>query len=164
MTNPNTTTSEVSQGRRALRCALHGAAVALLAALGFAATSARAGGDFEDAFERELGRLAALQVAAIGHHVFAGIHHANYQERPKPAPSHGHYRHHRRPMHQPRWVHSRRHAHRGSTCHLRAPHVHYGDQIVDLRPRAHDRGHGHDRYAHGEPARRQATWRVASHR
>ncbi len=164
MTNPNTTTSEVSQGRRALRCALHGAAVALVAALGFAATSARAGGDFEDAFEHELGHLAAREVAAIGHLVFAGIHSAHYQQHPRPEPTHRRYRHHWRPMPQPRWFHGHRHIHRGSTCHLRAPHYHAGDRIVDLRHRAHDRGHRYGRRAQGESARHGAAWRVAYHR
>ncbi len=164
MTNPNTTTSEVSQGRRALRCALHGAAVALVAALGFAATSARAGGAFEHAFEHELGHLAARQVAAIGHLVFAGIHYAHYQQHPKPQPTHGHYRHHWRPMPQPRWVHSHHRVHRRSTCHLRAPHYHAGDRIVDPWHRATDRGHQPGRRAHGESARRDAPWQVAYHR
>ncbi len=164
MTNPNTMTSEVSQGRRALRCALHGAAVALVAALGFAATSARAGGDFEHAFEHELGHLAAREVAAIGHLVFAGIHDAHYQQHPKVEPMQRHYRHQWRPMPQPRWVHSHRRVHRGSTRHLRAPHYHAGHRIVDLRHRAHDRGHQYGRRAHGESARRHAPWQVAYHR
>jgi len=86
--------------------ARHGFGFALALAVGsialFAAGSARAGGEFGDAFEHELGRIAAHHAVHVGGHILFGDYHGYY------APVHyapyGHgpryvvrkpYRHHR---------------------------------------------------------------------
>ncbi len=159
---PQATRSEVPKGRRVLERALAGAAVALVAALALGATGARAG-DFEDAFEHELGRLAAQNVVAFGHFIFAGPHYAHQEKRSEPYRLHGYYRGRRHPRPHPHWY-AHRHDHHGRPCNVVGRHYHHGLRVVREQHR-HARGHHQDDYhARGRRERRHAAWQVAYHR
>ncbi len=144
--SPQAARSGIPKGRRATGRALAGAALVGVAALVVAATSARAGGDFEHAFEHELGHLAAREVAAIGHSIFAGVHYAHSYERQRAYPTRAY------PWYRwtPKYRHPEVHLHR--THHDTRPRSIHGRHRDHHEPVAHDRPHrrGHDRHAgHG---------------
>ena len=79
--------------REAARRPLVALAVLACAAL-FAAAPARAGGEFRDGFEDQLGRLAAFEVFHLGHVLLQGypgpVYAVHYAPRPAPHHHHGH--------------------------------------------------------------------------
>ncbi len=129
---------------------------AVFAVAAFAASNAHAGSDFEDAFEAELGRIAAHHVAAVGQLVFFGgpagfgghppvvervveverVHVTKHRPR--------HHAHGPRCGH--RWKHHRHHHHRHWRKHAR--HMHRKHHRWERRNyhehRHHRRHHRHD--------------------
>lgn len=128
-------------------------ATCALFALG--AGNAQAGGEFEDAFESELGRLAAQHVAAVGQLVFFGadpwpverVHVVERVERHVHGPRCGHgrtWRKQHRQAHRHHVKHHRHHKHWRK--HARA-HKHWKRHPKHERhDRRHDRKHRRDRY------------------
>ena len=165
-TRIETANPPVQGHRRIRRCA--GGLAATLAAFGLAAGPAAAGHEFEDAFEDELGRIAARHFAQLGELVFWGgrvpvvervhvekVHVVKHRARrhfhgPRcghPQRYRGHHRHHHghKPWHHARPWHRKHHPH---------PH-HGGDRERDRTRHHHEhRDHGGDAYGHHRDGRR----------
>ncbi|MDP6981272.1 MAG: hypothetical protein QF570_22150 [Myxococcota bacterium] len=144
-----------------------------LVAVALTAGTAQAGGEFEDAFEAELGRITAQHFATLGQLVFFGGHpppvarvervHVIERHVAKPhrhGPRCGHHvRRHYRHVHRPWRPHARPHwrAHHGPRGHWKHhPHHRGHGHGHDHRYRGHGRRHGRhgDAYTHDDGGRR----------
>jgi hypothetical protein len=120
----------------------------------FMAAPAQAGGEFQDGFEDQLGRLAALEVFHIGHILLTGHASPYYEVRYAQvgyAPQHRrhHYKHHHKHPRHHVAHHHHHHGARSSIDHSPRPHRgrHARAAVAERRAyRHHEHRDGRGRY------------------